>query len=152
FAYAKRESVKIPYRTLKAQATQGNVARISSRGDRIAGKFTRPITSPDKTDSTTNRQPRTIAQFTTTIPAFADPGLDSVLVAHGTEINAEPVQGSAWFSLLLGFAPSWLLIVLYVWLFRRAAKQGGLGGGGGVFGLGLSNARRFDKEPDARVT
>ena len=152
FLFPNTESVKVPYTIFKAQATQGNVARISSRGDRIAGKFTRPITYPAKPDSTTNRQPRTIAQFTTTIPAFADPGLESVLVAHGTEINAEPVQGSAWFSLLLGFAPSLLIIVLYVWLFRRAAKQGGLGGGGGVFGLGRSNARRFDKETDARVT
>jgi cell division protease FtsH len=150
FLFRTAESVKVPYTTFKQQAAQGNVARVASRGDRIAGRFTRPITYPSRPDSTTKEQPRSIAEFTTTIPAFADPGLESLLVGHGTEINAESVQSSAWLSLLLGFAPSLLIIALYVWLFRRAAKQGGMGGG--IFGLGQSNARRFDKEKDARVT
>ncbi len=150
FLFPNTESVKVPYTIFKQQATQGNVPKISSRGDRISGRFARPIVYPVKPDSTTKEQPRKVSEFTTTIPAFADPGLESLLVAHGTEISAEPVQGSTWVSLLLGFAPSLLIIVLYVWLFRRAAKQGGMGGG--VFGLGRSNARRFDKETDARVT
>ena len=151
FLFPNTQSVKVPYTTFKQQAAQGNVTRIFSRGDRVSGRFSRPIMYPAKPDSTTNEQPKKISEFTTTIPAFADPGLESLLVAHGTEISAEPVQGSTWISLLLGFAPSLLIIALYVWLFRRAAKQGGIGGGG-VFGLGRSNARRFDKEKDARVT
>ena len=150
FLFPNTESVKVPYTTFKQQAAQGNVARVFSRGDRLSGRFTRPIVYPAKPDSTTNQQPRKFSDFTTTIPAFADPGLESLLVAHGAEISAEPVQGSTWVSLLLGFAPSLLIIALYVWLFRRAAKQGGMGGG--VFGLGRSNARRFDKEKDTRVT
>jgi len=150
FLFPSTESVKVPYTTFKQQATQGNVARVFSRGDRISGRFTRPIVYPAKPDSTTNQQPRKFSDFTTTIPAFADPGLESLLVVHGAEISAEPVQGSTWVSLLLGFAPSLLIIALYVWLFRRAAKQGGMGGG--VFGLGRSNAKRFDKEKDTRVT
>ncbi|HEY6830767.1 MAG TPA: ATP-dependent zinc metalloprotease FtsH [Gemmatimonadaceae bacterium] len=150
FLFPNTESVKVPYTTFKQQAAQGNVARVFGRGDRISGRFSRPIVYPAKPDSTTNQQPRKFSDFTTTIPAFADPGLESLLVAHGAEISAEPVQGSTWVSLLLGFAPSLLIIALYVWLFRRAAKQGGMGGG--VFGLGRSNARRFDKEKDTRVT
>jgi len=151
FLFSTTESVRVPYTTFKQQAAQGNVSRVSSRGDRIAGQFVRAVTYPTKPDSATNEKPRSIKEFTTTIPAFADPGLESLLVAHGTEITAETVQGSAWISLLLGFAPSLLIIILYVWLFRRAAKQGGMGGGG-IFGLGRSNARRFDKEKDARIT
>jgi len=150
FLFPNTESAKVPYTTFKQQATQGNVAQIYSRGDRISGRFARPIDYPAKPDSTTNEKPRKVAEFTTTIPAFADRGLESLLVAHGTVINAEPVQGSTWISLMLGFAPSLLIIGLYVWLFRRASKQGGMGGG--VFGLGRSNARRFDKEKDERVT
>jgi cell division protease FtsH len=150
FLFPSTESVKVPYTTFKQQAAQGNVAKIFSRGDRISGRFIRPIIYPAKPDSTTNQQPKKFSEFTTTVPAFADPGLESLLVAHGAEISAEPVQSSTWVSLLLGFAPSLLIIALYVWLFRRAAKQGGMGGG--VFGLGRSNARRFDKEKDARVT
>jgi cell division protease FtsH len=150
FLFPNTESVKLPYTTFKQQAAQGNIAKVFSRGDRISGRLARPIAFPEKPDSATNEQPRKVTDFTTTIPAFADPGLESLLVAHGTQINAEPVQGSGWISLLLGFAPSLLIIALYVWLFRRAAKQGGMGGGG-IFGLGRSNARRFDKEKDSRV-
>ena len=150
FLFPNTESVTLPYTTFKQQAAQGNVAKVFSRGDRISGRLARPIAFPEKADSATKEQPRKVTEFTTTIPVFADPGLESLLVAHGTQINAEPVQGSAWVSLLLGFAPSLLIIALYVWLFRRAAKQGGMGGGG-IFGLGRSNARRFDKEKDSRV-
>jgi cell division protease FtsH len=150
FLFPNTESVKLPYTTFKQQAAQGNIAKVFSRGDRISGRLARPIAFPEKPDSATNEQPRKVTDFTTTIPAFADPGLESLLVAHGTQIIAEPVQGSGWISLLLGFAPSLLIIALYVWLFRRAAKQGGMGGGG-IFGLGRSNARRFDKEKDSRV-
>jgi cell division protease FtsH len=149
FLFPTTQSVKVPYTTFKQQAAQGNVAKVYSRGDRLSGRFSRTILYPAKPDTATNRQPQKITEFTTTVPAFADPGLESLLVAHGTEINAESVQSSAWLGLLLGFAPSLLIIALYVWLFRRAAKQGGMGGG--VFGLGKSNARRFDKEKDARV-
>jgi cell division protease FtsH len=53
--------------------------------------------------------------------------------------------------LLWSFGPTILLIAIYVWLFRRAAKQGG-GMFGGLGGLGKSRARRFDKETETRVT
>jgi cell division protease FtsH len=43
-----------------------------------------------------------------------------------------------------------LLIAFYVWLFRRTAQQGGLGGG--LMGIGKSKARRFDQESDTKVT
>src|SRR3546814_7206547 len=47
--------------------------------------------------------------------------------------------------------PAILIVGLYVWLFRRAAKQGG-GMFGGLGGLGKSKARRFDKETETKVT
>jgi cell division protease FtsH len=44
-----------------------------------------------------------------------------------------------------------LFIGFYIWLFRRAAKQGG-GLGGGFMGFGKSKARRYDQEKDTKVT
>src|SRR5690606_37866729 len=66
--------------------------------------------------------------------------------------RAEPIQqGGGWLGLLLfGFGPALLLIGFYVWLYRRVAQQGGIGGG--LFGLGRSRARRFDQETHTRVT
>jgi len=145
------ESAKIPYTTFKQEAARGNVARVYSRGDRITGRLTSPIMFPPARDSAKGVRPRKVSDFTTTLPSFADKGLESLLVAHGTEISAESEQTSTWLNLLVGFAPSILIFALYIWLFRRAAKQGGMGGGG-VFGIGKSTARRFDTEKDTRVT
>src|SRR6185503_9489899 len=43
-----------------------------------------------------------------------------------------------------------LLIAFYVWMFRRTARSGGLGGG--LMGIGRSRARRYDQETSTRVT
>ena len=73
FLFPNTESVKVPYTTFKQQAAQGNVAKVFSRGDRISGRFTRPIVYPAKPDSTTNQQPRKFSDFTTTVPDIAAP-------------------------------------------------------------------------------
>src|SRR4029077_14551289 len=52
---------------------------------------------------------------------------------------------------LFGFAPAILIIGIYVWTFRRASGQGG-GLGGGLMGVGKSNARRYDQDAETRVT
>jgi cell division protease FtsH len=90
--------------------------------------------------------PRDVRNFTTTLPAFVDPGLEGFLIQHHVEISAEPIQQGRGFlgTLLYGFGPALLLIGFYVWLYRRAAQQGG-GGMGGLMGIGRSRARRYDQ-------
>jgi cell division protease FtsH len=161
------EPVKVPYTLFKQEATRGNVATIYSRGTSITGRFRSAVTYPLDTTAardTTSRQglrglaakrrvaPQPVTAFATELPAFADPGLESLLISHGAEISAEPIQeGSTWVSLLLSFAPALLIIGMYVWLFRRASKQGG-GMGGGLFGIGRSTAKRFDQAQEDKVT
>ncbi|HET9455644.1 MAG TPA: ATP-dependent zinc metalloprotease FtsH, partial [Gemmatimonadaceae bacterium] len=71
----------------------------------------------------------------------------------GVEISAEPIQsGSSWLTMLFGFGPALLIIVFYVWLFRRAGKQGGGLGGALTGALGRSKAKRFDVAQEDRVT
>ena len=159
----------IPYTLFKEQVGNGNVEAIYSRGESVTGRFAKPITyppPPDKTDSAAEKQKsppikpgtarapsRTGNTFATTVPAFVDPGLEAYLIENGVEISAEPIQeaGSAWSTILFGFGPALLLIGFYVWLFRRAAQQGG-GIGGGLMGIGKSKARRYDQEKDTKVT
>jgi cell division protease FtsH len=97
--------------------------------------------------------PKTVTTFTTTLPSFVDPGLEAFLIENGVEISAEPIQqgSSPWLTFLLAFGPALLFIGLYVWLFRRAAQQGG-GLGGGLMGFGRSRARRYDQEQETKVT
>jgi cell division protease FtsH len=107
---------------------------------------------PPVGDTTHAGNPDSVRTFASTLPAFVDPGLESLLIANAVEISAEPIQqGTTWYSLLFSFAPALLLIALYVWIFRRAARQGGPLGGG-LMAIGQSKARRFDTEKDTKVT
>jgi len=161
------EPVKVPYTLFKLQAEHRNVAQIYSRGSSITGRFRTPVTYPSDSAAardTASRQglrgmgarqrnaPRPVTGFATELPAFADPGLEALLIANGVEISSEPIQqGETWLSMLLGLAPALLIIGLYVWMFRRAAKQGGAMGGG-LLGIGRSSAKRFDQKQEGRVT
>src|SRR5690606_25937033 len=55
-----------------------------------------------------------------------------------------------WLNLLFSFGPALILIGLYVWFYRRLARQGGPAGMLGS--MGKSGARRFDQDSSRRVT
>ena len=136
--------ITVPYTLFKAEAARGNVETIFSRGERITGRFREPVLYPAVVDSAQPVEQQHVTDFETTLPAFADPGLETLLIEHGVEISAEPIQReNTWFNLLLSFVPALLIIALYIWLFRRMSKQGGPAGAG-LFGMGKSTARRVD--------
>lgn len=177
-------ALTIPYTVFKSQVAEGNVAEIYNQGQHIEGRFEKPFTWPppesggetadgaasDAPDSTTGDQrekedgtalarpqPRTGETFETTLPTFVDPGLEALLIENGVTINARPIDtgGSPLGIFFFGFGPALLLILFYVWLFRRASRQGGgMGGLGAMTGMGKSRARRYDPDVDAekRVT
>ena len=151
----------VPYTLFKDEVSKGNVRAIYSRGDTVTGRFKTPVqyapagdttAPPNGQQKTPRATPETVSSFTTTVPSFVDPGLEKFLLDHGVEISAKPTDDgrSAWTTLIFGFGPTLLFIAFYVWLFRRAAKQGG--GFGGFMGIGKSRARRYDVEKDTRVT
>lgn len=151
--------VQVPYTVFKQEVGKGNVKSIYSKGVNIEGRFVAPVTWPPAAGADAARRAapgpvgpsRSAHNFTTTVPAFVDPGLEQFLINSKVEISAvSPQEGSGWATLLYGFGPALLLIGFYVWLYRRAALQGG--GMGGIFGIGKSRARRYDQEKDARVT
>jgi len=133
------QRVELSYTFFKQQVEADNVAQISTRTDTIQGTFRQPVTyQPDPAASA-----RTVADFSTVIPAFADPGLETLLGAHGGVINARPLDqpSNPLLTLLFSFGPTLLLIGGFLWLSRRAAGQMG----SGVFGLGKSRAKRYDE-------
>jgi cell division protease FtsH len=97
--------------------------------------------------------PRSVTKFATTLPAFVDPGLETLLIDNGVRISAEPIDegGSPLSTFLFGFGPAILIIAFYVWMYRRAQQGGGIGGS--MLGaIGKSSARRFDQEQEGKVT
>ncbi len=157
------ESISVPYTAFKQEAAKGNVEAIYNQGQSIEGRFASAVTWPPPGESAQaapgataaqrrqQTEPRTSETFTTTLPAFVDPGLEAFLIEHKVEISAVPIKtgGSALSTLLFGFGPAILFIAFYVWMFRRA-QQGGLGGG--MMGIGKSRARRYDQETASKVT
>ena len=148
--------ITVPYTVFKKEVTSGNVESIYSQGATMEGRFVTAITYPPpgvKHNVGSRAEPRTATNFKTTLPAFVDPGLEKLLIDNKVEISAQPIQagGSPWSTLLFGFGPALLIIGFYVWIFRRAAKQGG-GLGGALMGIGKSRARRYDQAQDTRVT
>ncbi|HJQ63680.1 MAG TPA: ATP-dependent zinc metalloprotease FtsH [Burkholderiales bacterium] len=159
------EPVTIPYTVFKEEVAKGNVLAIYSKGTSIEGRLAKPVTWPPERKQAPAKgkeapsgfqrllesQPMTADTFTTELPAFVDAGLEKFLIEHKVEISALPIQsGSPWATLLFGFGPALLIILFYVWLYRRASQQGGLGGG--LMGIGRSKARRYDAAAENRVT
>jgi cell division protease FtsH len=142
---------KVPYTLFKEEVTKRNVKDIYSRGESLTGHFRSPVTYRSPRDSAAGQKPKPVTAFSTTLPAFVDPGLENLLIQNGTQISAEPIEeaGNPITTFLFGFGPTLLIFLFYYWIYRRA-QQGGAGGMLG--GLGKSSAKRFDQTTDARVT
>jgi cell division protease FtsH len=154
----------VPYTTFRAEVVRGNVESVYSKGTSIEGRFREPVVAPSPAGSAASgaapsaqtpawlrpAEPKPTRTFTTELPAFVDPGLERILIDHGVEIRAVPIQAGGWSTLLFGFGPALLLIAFYVWMYRRASALGGLGGG--LMGIGQSRARRYDQDAARKVT
>ena len=137
--------VRIPYSpTFLTQVDNNNIQSISSTGASIDGTFKKSVKYPSDGNGYT--------YFSTQIPSFANnQELFAALQKNNVEINAQPTNtGPSFFtSLIFGFGPTLLFLLLLVWVFRRAASAGG--GAGGLMSFGRSRARRVEAQ-DQRVT
>jgi len=135
------ERVRIPYSPFFLdQVRAGHVKSITSKGTAIQGTFTEKVAYLDE-------KPTTL--FRSEIPAFADnDALSRLLEEKGVVVNAQPLDRGVpwWQSLLVGFGPTLLFILLLFLLMRRAGNvQNVLGS------FGRSRARRYQPSGD-RVT
>ena len=66
------------------------------------------------------------------------------------KLRYENQKGNEFVNLLLGISPYIILILIYIFLMRR--MSGGPGGGGGVFNVGKSRAKMYEKSDELGVT
>ncbi len=122
------------------QVKEGTVGSISSKGDTIQGKFKTKLRYP-----ATDKQATPTKLFATQVPSFWNGSqLSALLQEKGVRINAESTTTSESLleELLLGFGPTLLIVGLFIFIAKRAAKAGGAMGALGNFGR--SQARRVD--------
>jgi cell division protease FtsH len=139
--------LEISFTYFRTQVAAGNVADIVSTGNTIQGDFKKKTAPPAGTKGTA------AVRFKTEFPTFVNNDqLDTLLARQGVVINAKnPDVGTPlWQQILLGFAPTLLLVGLFVFISRR--MRAGLGAGGGPLGaFGKSQARRYERD-EQRVT
>lgn len=151
------EPIAIPYTVFKEQISKDNVKHIYNKGEVITGVFNDTIlySSPvlESLNIPKEKLEQKVHAFTTIIPSFIDPGLETLLIEHNVEIRADPImeEPNPILSFLSFFGPAILIIGFYVWMYRRAQK-GGMGGMGNMMGMGKSGAKRFDQDSEKRVT
>jgi cell division protease FtsH len=137
---------RIPYEPFFLdQVRAGNVQEISSTDQTIEGTLKKKATYTPPGGKAT-----TVDKFTTQVPAFVDTaGLTTLLDEKNVVVNAKaPDSGrSAFWTLILGFGPTILLVGLFVYFARRMS-----GGGGALGGFGRSQARRVLPDAQSRVT
>lgn len=152
FAPGPEEPLMVPYTLFREEVGKHNVQSIFSRGDTITGIFKARPSSATAGDTGGTPAAKENKTFTTTLPSFVDPGLETFLIERGVEISAKPIneERGPLETLLFSFGPGLLFIAFYFWLFRRSSQGGGIGGG--MLGIGKSKARRYDQEKDAKVT
>jgi cell division protease FtsH len=130
--------VRIPYSpTFLAQVNAGNVSSISSKGTAVQGNFRTAVRYPASSTAAPTKL------FVTELPEFANNNARlALLQSKGVVANAtSPSTGTSVFvTLLLSFGPALLIVLLFVWMMRRAA--GGIGGG--VTAFGRSRAQRVE--------
>jgi cell division protease FtsH len=139
------QRTRVPYQPFFVdQVKAGNVQEISSTEQTIEGDLKK-----EATYTAPGGKAEKIDKFKTEVPAFIDTaGLTKLLADENVVINAKaPDDGrSPFWTLILGFGPTILLVGLFVWFARRASAGGALGG------FGRSQARRLQPDAQARVT
>jgi cell division protease FtsH len=128
---AKR--IRVPYSPFfLQQVRKGNVVSITSVNSTIQGDFARAA-RPAGTSTAS-------VHFVTEIPSFADTdALSRLLQQHRVVVNAKsPDMGVPWWkSLVFGFGPTIVLLLLLFWIFRRMSGSRTAGA------LGRARARRY---------
>ncbi|MBV9817260.1 MAG: ATP-dependent zinc metalloprotease FtsH [Solirubrobacterales bacterium] len=145
-ALSPNQPVRVPYSpTFLSQVKDGNVTEISSENDAIQGTFKTAVRYPaNDVDVTPTKS------FTTQVPSFADNQalLQSLEAEHVTIDAQKPSNGpSLATSLIAGFGPTLLFLLVIVFAMRRMAA----GGAGGMMSFGRSRARRVEAT-DQHVT
>jgi cell division protease FtsH len=140
------KSTRVPYEPFFLdQVRAGNVQEISSENQTIQGTLKREARFTPEGD----KKPVDVKRFDTEVPAFVQTDeLTKLLDEKNVVTNAKPPDEgrSLLATILLGFGPTILLVVLFVWLMRRASAGGALGS------FGRSSARRVQPDAQNRVT
>ncbi len=104
----------------------------------------------DMYDAVIDRGPHFSVEIPSVDKFYED--LKTIEEEKGFSIPNTYEQRSNYFQEIFGFLwPLILLLVIWIFIFRRMGAQGGGGGAGNIFNVGKSRAKVFDKEANIKV-
>lgn len=139
-SFNQSDRANISYTDFKKQVKSDNVKGIVVKGQEVSGTFKNNylVTTNSGKDTSTYKK------FSTTLPSFEDPQLTKLFDEHNVTVTAK-TEGTSWLPfILIGILP-WVLIIGY-FMYTQKKVQGKIRGmGGGLFGIGKSRAKRYEK-------
>lgn len=133
-------NTQIAYSTFRSHVQDGMVESVVITGEQIEGTLSEPATfSPEGAEEEVE-----YTRFITYLPSFGDDELLPLLRESNVEIQAQPESEFSFLPLLLNALPFLLLIGLGYFLIRQMRSQ--MGGGGGIFSMGQSQAKLYDRQ------
>ncbi len=133
---ANWNQTQIGYSDFRAHVEADNVARVTVQGDQITGVLKSPGTK--KVEGSDDIQ---YTEFETYLPSFGDEELMNLLESKNVVINTEPTRDPwLWYG-IISFLPLLIILGLVYAQTRRFQSQGG----GGIFSVGKSQARMYDR-------
>lgn len=135
------DSHEISYTAFKDRVKAGRVETITVTGKKLSGSYTDPVDTTTASGDTVSYE-----AFTSVIPEFEDQNLMAFLERHNVEVTAR-VEEESWLKSVLLLLLPWILLIGVFWLIRRNAQKQSrnLMGGGGMFGIGKSKAKKYHK-------
>jgi cell division protease FtsH len=124
----------ISYTEFDKQVEAGNIAEVFARGHTIQGALRTEKAVPEPKPKTGGGSYK---RFSTERPVFAQDDLMARLAKSKAIVRATPLveERGLLANLLISFGPILLLVLFYVWLFRK--QQAAMGGG--LFGAGKAS-------------
>ena len=129
FSRNRSDGLEIGYSTFRNHLANGNVLSVTMLEKTIVGEFRNGVSTP-----VAGNRESLETRFKVEIP-FEDPDLVDELVRQNVTITARP-KSASWYTHLLTWLPLFLILGLWILIFRRMQ-----GGQKGLFSMGKSQAR-----------
>ncbi len=140
YVYNQPRRLALPYSDFKQKISEGSIAEITIKGQRVTGSFKDAVKKGSGNDAASYER------FRTAIPPVDDRELLDLLEQNDVIVHVTP-ETKSWFGLLLLNVLPWVLIIgLFIYGSRKMQQRmGGGGPGGGMFGFGKSKAKLYQK-------
>ncbi len=139
--FVKTDQTEISYSEFKQQVRKQNVVSVTFEGQKINGEFKGKYLVVEKAGEDSSRY----QYFNTVKPDVEDSKIMNMLENNNVTINAKE-QDKSWLPYLLITLIPFILIIGYL-VYVRKKMQGQMKGmgGGGLFGIGKSKAKKYSR-------